>query len=73
MSNPSDSKSSSFEVEFDAKELLNAKGEVYHIIPAEKCRVGIVSRRRLEGVQPTEAAFIRSGGGWLPGLFQEVL
>ena len=69
---------STFEVEFDAFALRSPRGESYHTIPAENCRVGLVSRRRL-GSGPDgrdvelppefEAAFIRNGGAWLPAVF----
>lgn len=73
---------SDFTVEIDDFPLRNQRGEVYHTTPAEKCRVGVVSRRRIgrgpdgkdvELPQETEAAFIRGSGGWLPSLFCEVV
>lgn len=60
---------SDFEVEFCAFPLKNQRGEVYHTIPAEKCRISIVSRRRLDRPDETEAAFIRGNGAWLPPVF----
>lgn len=71
---------SDFEVEFGPHPLRNQHGDVYHIIPGEKCRIGIVSRRRkgrgpdgrdVELPPEFEAAFIRGNGAWLPGLFNE--
>lgn len=67
---------SDFEVEVEAYPLHNQRGEIYHTIPAEKCRIGIVSRRCISGVPGrespiTEAAFVRSNGAWLPPLFIE--
>ncbi len=69
---------SDFEVEFDETPLRNQQGEIYHVIPAQKCRIGIVSRRRI-GSGPNgldielppefEAAFIRNAGAWLPPVF----
>lgn len=73
-----DSAVSDFEVEIEAYPLRNQRGEIYHTIPAEKCRIGIVSRRRIgsgpdgkdvELPPETEAAFIRGNGAWLPPLF----
>lgn len=62
---------SDFEVEIEAYPLRNQRGEIYHTISAEKCRIGIVSRRRI-GMEPEfEAAFIRGNGAWLPPLFRE--
>jgi len=71
---------SEFMVELEACPLRNQRGEVYHTIPAEKCRIGIVSRRRFTSGQDgkdvelppeSEAVFIRGNGAWLPALFRE--
>jgi len=78
---PTSQTSSAFLVEFAPYPLRTPRGDIYHTIPAETCRVGIVSRRRIgmgadgcdaELPEQTEAAFIRGGGGWLPPLFSEV-
>lgn len=69
---------SDFMVELEACPLRNQRGEIYHTIPEEKCRIGMVSRRRI-GIGPdgkdielppeTELAFIRGNGAWLPPIF----
>lgn len=66
-------------VEFDPYPLVNQKGETYHVLPAEKCRLAMVSRRRI-GIGPDgkdvelpaemELAFVRNGGAWLPPVFR---
>lgn len=55
------------EVQFDAYPLKNPRGDIYHVIPAEVCGVGLVERH--DGRR--EAAFIRNHGAWLPPVFAE--
>ncbi len=71
---------SEFTHEYPAVELSNGK-EIYYRQPAQTCRVGIVSRRRItsgpdgkdiELPPETEAAFILNGGAWLPAVFSSV-
>ena len=53
------------EAEFEAYRLKNQNGDMYHIIPSEQCSVKLVERANGH----IEAAFIRSGGAWLPAVF----
>lgn len=65
-------------VEFGDYPLVNGKGEAYHVLRGERCRVAMVSRRRI-GMGPDgkdvelpaerELAFVRNGGAWLPPVF----
>lgn len=52
-------------VEFDAHRLNDKSGQIYHVIPSEQCSVKLVERANGR----IEAAFIRSGGAWLPAVF----
>lgn len=61
-----DSPEETVEVEFEAHDLLDPRGRVYHTLPAEKCRMGIVTR--FDGRQ--ELAFVRNSGAWLPPVFK---
>lgn len=54
------------EIQFERVELKNSKGETYHVVLPEKCRIKIVTRHNGN----TEAAFIRSNGAWLPPVFK---